>query len=74
VALDNDLFFFVGSGAVDLEPRQACPVEAAARLHPGKKVFLVFITANVTDILTSSTLSYLLSFENINMRYIRVSK
>ena len=74
INLDHDMFFFVTSGAHDLRPREACLVESASLLHPGKKVFVLFITANVTDVLESPTLSYLIGYTNIHLRYIKVSK
>jgi hypothetical protein len=64
----------VSSGATDLSPREACAVEAAAKYNPGKHVLVLFITPNITDILQSNTLSILLSFQNVMLRYIRVSK
>ncbi len=74
VTLNNDIFFFVANGAVDLTAREACTVEAAARQHKGKHVFIVFITADVTNIIESASLSYLLSYTNVYFRYIKVSR
>ncbi len=54
----------------DLRAREACPVEAAARLHRGRKVFVVFTTPNVTDAFDSRTLSLLVTFENVHLRWV----
>jgi len=45
-------------------------VESAARLHPGRHVFVLFITPNVTDVLQSDELNTLINFGNIKLRYI----
>ena len=43
-----------------------------SRLHKGRKVFVIFLTANITDedIMGSKTLLNLLTFENVHFRYI----
>ncbi|TRY70399.1 hypothetical protein TCAL_02410 [Tigriopus californicus] len=74
VMLNGDMFFFVSSGAQDLNSREACTVEAAAQLHPGRHIFVLFITPNITNIIQSHTLSVLLSYNNVIFRYIKVSK
>lgn len=74
VMLNGDMFFFVSSGAQDLNAREACPVEAAAQLHPGRHIFVLFITPNITNIVHSRTMSVLLSYKNVVFRYIKVSK
>ena len=75
VILNNGIFFFVSSGATDLEPRESCVVEAAANLHPGRRVFLIFIRENITDPTEESrTLLTLLAYENVYLRYIKLPK
>lgn len=53
---------------------KACVIESAASLHPGKRVFVLFITSNVTNVYDSLTLSTLIGFQNIRLRHIKVSK
>ena len=74
IRIDNDVFFFVSNGAKDLSPLEACSVESAALHNVGKKVFVLFITEHVADILDSDTMSYLLSYTNVYFRWIRASK
>jgi len=45
-------------------------VESAARLRPGRRVFVLFSTANVTDVLQSDTLNSLINFGNVKLRYV----
>ena len=68
------MFFFVTTGQDDLNCREACLVESAARLHSYKRVFVLFITPNVIDVLKSFTMSILVSFDNIYLRPIDVTK
>ena len=68
------MFFFVTTGQDDLSCKEACLVESAARLHPYRRVFVLFITANITDVLKSFTMSILVSFNNIYLRHIDVKR
>ena len=70
---DGSIFFFLTSGGIDLTSSESCSVEAATRLHPGKSVFVLFTTPNITEVLDSNTLSVLLNFENVYLRYIQLS-
>ena len=70
---DGSIFFFLTSGGIDLTSSESCSVEAATRLHPGKSVFVLFTTPNITEVLDSNTLSVLLNFENVYFRYIQLS-
>ena len=68
------MFFFVTTGQDDLSCKEACLVESAARLHSYKRIFVLFITPNVVDVLKSFTMSILVSFENIYLRHIVATK
>ena len=72
--VDHEIFFFVSSFSRDLTSREACSVEAAARLHKGRKVFVIFMVEDVVEILESRTLSYLVSFENVMLRHIKLKE
>lgn len=74
VRLNREMFFFVSDGLKDLQLHDACIVEAAARLHPTRRVFVLFITPDVTDVFKSKSLSALLSYENIFLRHIKLKK
>ena len=50
-------------------------MEAAASLHPGRRVFLIFIRENITDPTEESrTLLTLLAYDNVYLRYIKLPK
>ena len=49
-------------------------MESAARLHRGRKVFVIFLVDDVVDVLDSRTLSYLVSYENVMLRHIRLKE
>ena len=53
---------------------QACILESTAQLHPNTRIFLIFITSHIDDILQDKLLSVLLSFKNIYIRYIQPVK
>ena len=74
IRINHDMFFFVTSGAADLDDKQACVVEAAASLHSHKRVFILFITKSEVKVLGSKTLSLLISYDNVYMRSIKLSK
>ncbi len=48
-----------------------CIVESTARLHPSRRIFVLFLTDKVEDILQVKTLSALLSFPNVYLRFIK---
>ena len=68
------MFYFVSNGAPELESYQACILESTANLHPGTRIFVIFITAEVGDILHDKLMSALLTFPNIFFRYIKPVK
>ena len=68
------MFFLVTSGQDDLSCKEACLIESAARLHSYRRIFVLFITPNVIDVLKSFTMSILVSFDNIYLRHINVQK
>ena len=74
VKIGNSLYYFVSTGAKTLEAFQSCIVESTALLHPGSRIFLIFITPDLKNILQDKLLSALLSFPNIYIRYIRLKK
>ena len=74
VKIGNSLYYFVPTGAKTLEAYQSCIVESTALLHPGSRIFLIFITPDLKNILQDKLLSALLSFPNIYIRYIRLKK
>ena len=74
VKIGNSLYYFVPTGAKTLEAFQSCIVESTALLHPGSRIFLIFITPDLKNILQDKLLSALLSFPNIYIRYIRLKK
>jgi len=58
----------------DLHLNEACMIEAAARGHPTRRIFVLFITPEVNDVFKSKSMSALLSYENIFLRYIKLKK
>ena len=72
--IDASMFYFVANGATTIENYQACILESTAQLHPNTRIFLIFITSHIDDILQDKLLSVLLSFKNIYIRYIQPVK
>ena len=68
------MFYFVSNGAPELESYQACILESTATLHPGSRIFVIFITSEVGDILRDKLMAALLTFPNIFFRYIKPVK
>ena len=69
VKIGNSLYYFVPTGAQTLESYQSCIVESTSILHPGSRIFLIFITSDLKNILQDKLLSALLSYPNIYIRY-----
>lgn len=74
VKIGNSLYYFVSTGAKTLEAYQSCIVESTSLLHPGSRIFLIFITPDLKNILQDKLLSALLSFPNIYIRYIKLKR
>ena len=65
--IDGSMFYFVSNGAPELESYQACILESTANLHPGTRIFVIFITAEVGDILHDKlTCFYIMAFTALN--------
>ena len=74
VKMGNSLYYFVSNGAKTLEAYQSCIVESTALLHPGSRIFVIFIVPDLKNILQDKLLSAILSFPNIFIRYIKLKK
>ena len=70
VRIDTSMFYFVSNGAKTLEYYQICIIESAARLHSSTRIFVIFLTKDIDDILQSKLMTFLVGFDNIYFRYV----
>lgn len=73
IRVDHEMFYFVVDRD-DLTKGQACVVESAAKLHPHRRIFVLFNREKVKDVLQSPTMSVLLTLGNVWFRYIDPDK
>lgn len=73
----NSIFFFETSCTheygINLNLRQGCAVESAAKLNPNLKIFVLFLASNIVNN-KSDVITKLLTYSNINLRYLNFVK
>lgn len=68
----NSIYFHETSCRGGLTSRQACSIEAAARIHPKREVYILFSAPVSEYVLKKSCLANLLQFDNIKAARVHI--
>lgn len=71
---ERSIFFHETSCAGTLRPRQACAVEAAARAHPQRQVYVLFTAPVTYYTLRTSCLAHLTRLTNVRFARVHVAQ
>lgn len=71
---DNNIFFIEtscsGDAGIELDARQCCSIESAAKMNPKMKIYLLILSSSEYSPKTEKLLSHLENYKNIVVRRI----